>query len=107
IADKTSVALSKDHLRRGAGRDQRMKSADRAARNGNEAEGENLSSEDRACAVDEARERRHQDLRPDKQDPRSKSKNGAGFDERAEIIARREKQPDWQRRSREAIRHDS
>ena len=59
VANETSVAFAKDHLRRGAGGDQRVESADRATRNGNEAKWENLSGKDRAAAVDEARKRRH------------------------------------------------
>src|SRR5260370_187903 len=72
IADEPRMAFAKNHLRRGPGGDQRMEPADRATRNGDEAKGENLSSEDRARAVDEARERRHQNLRPNKQDAGSK-----------------------------------
>src|SRR5258708_25214590 len=83
-----------------------MESADRAARNGNEAKGENLSGEDRAGAVDKARERRHQDLGPDEEDARGQSKNGAGLDKRTEVVARLKQQPDRQRRSREAIHND-
>src|SRR6266852_89108 len=83
-----------------------MEPADRAARNGNKAKGENFSGKDRAGAVNEARERRHQNLRPDKQDARSKRKNRAGLDKRAEIIARRKKQPDRQGRCCEAVRND-
>src|SRR5260370_15847026 len=83
-----------------------MESADRAARNGNEAKGKNLSGKDRAGAIDEARERRHQDLWPDKQDARGQSKNGAGLDERTEVVARREQQPDRQGGRREAIHND-
>src|SRR5713226_5143396 len=83
-----------------------MKSADRAARNGNEAKRKNLPGKDRAGAVDEASERWHQDLRPDNQDADSKGENGAGFDKRAEIVARREKQPNRQGRRREAVRYN-
>src|SRR5712692_4395258 len=83
-----------------------METADRAARNGDKAEGENLAGKDRACAVDEACERRHQNLRPDKQDAHSKRKNGASLDKRAEIVARREKQPNRQGRRREAVRNN-
>src|SRR5205823_13793706 len=59
VADEAGMAFAKDHLRRGTGRNQRMESADGAARNGDEAKGENLSGKDRAGSVDEARERRH------------------------------------------------
>src|SRR6266851_639835 len=83
-----------------------MESAYRAARNGNEAKGENLSGKDRAGAIDEARKRRHQDLWPDKEDARGQSKNGSGLDERTEIVARCKQQPDWQRRSRKTIHND-
>src|SRR5713101_4555979 len=83
-----------------------MEAADRAARNGNKAKGENFSGKDGAGAVDEACERRHQNLRPDKQDASSKRKNRAGLDKRAEIITRRKKQPDRQGRCCEAVRND-
>ena len=49
---------SREQLRRGAGRDQRVEAGDRAARDGDEAEREHLAGEDRTGAVDEAGERR-------------------------------------------------
>ena len=45
-----------------------MEAGDRAARDGDEAEREDLAGEDRAGAVDEARERRQLQLRPHEQD---------------------------------------
>src|SRR2546425_10946556 len=83
-----------------------MKSADRATSNGNEAKGKDLSGEDRAGAVDEASERWHQDLRPDNEDAGGKRENSSGFDERAEIVTRRQQQPDRQSRRREAVCND-
>src|SRR5205823_856386 len=59
VADEASMTLAKNHLRRGAGRNQRMESADCAAGNGYETKRKNLSGKDRTSAVNEACERRH------------------------------------------------
>ena len=93
VADKPRVAFADDHLWRGARRNQRMKSADRSARNGDEAKRKNFPGKNRAASVDKARQRRHQHLRSHQQDSRSQRKNRTRFDERAQIIARREQQP--------------
>ena len=63
VADHRRVGLLAQQLRRGAGGDQRVEARDRAAGDRDEAEREDLAGEDRAGAVDEARERRHLDLR--------------------------------------------
>src|SRR5882724_4842023 len=83
-----------------------MKSADGAAGDGDKAKRKDLAGEHGAGAVDEVRERRHEDLWANQKDACSKCKNGTCFDERAEVIARCEKQPDGQSRSGEAVNND-
>ena len=90
-------AFARDHLRRGAGRNQRVKAGDRAAGDGDEAERENFAGEDGAGAVDEARERGHLQRRAHEQDADGERAIDAELHESAEIIARSEQQPDRQR----------
>ena len=59
VADGARVAFAQNHLRRGAGRNQRVETADRAACNRDEAERKYFAGEYGAVAIDESRERRH------------------------------------------------
>jgi hypothetical protein len=59
VPDRPGVRFASDHLRRGAGRYQRMEAGNRTAGDGDEAEREDLAGEDGAGAVNELRERRH------------------------------------------------
>src|SRR5260370_25428353 len=56
VTDQARVAFAENHFRRGAGRDQRMKTADGAASDGDEAKGEDLAGKDGPRTVNEARE---------------------------------------------------
>src|SRR6516164_10639937 len=82
IADKARLPLPKNHFRRGARGDQRVKSADGAARNSDEAEWEYFPGKHRPGPIDEASEGRHQYLWAHQQDARGKRENGARLDER-------------------------
>ena len=57
VADRPDVGLLVDHLRRRAGRDQRVEAGDRAAGDRDEHEREERTRDDRAAAADELRER--------------------------------------------------
>ena len=65
IADQPHVRFLLDHLGRRARGDQRMEAGHRAAGDGDEQEWEQRAGEHRAAAVDEARRRRHRQLRRD------------------------------------------
>ena len=83
-----------------------MKSADGATGDGDKAKRKNLAGKHGAGAVDEVRERRHEDLWANQKDARGERKNGAGLDERAEVIARCKQQPDRQSGSGKAVNDD-
>ena len=59
IADHARLRLAGDQLRRGAAGDQRMKSADGAASNGDKREREHAAGKNGPGAIDEAAQRRH------------------------------------------------
>ena len=80
-----------------------MKSADRAASNGNKAKRKDFPREHRSIAIDKFRQRRHQYVRPHQKYSRRQRKNRTGFNERAQIIPRREQQPHRQRRRGKSI----
>src|SRR5580658_1716552 len=86
VTDRPCMALTQNHLRRCTRRNERMKSADRAAGDGDEAKRKNLPRENWTASVDESRKRRHYHVGPDEQNSRRKRKNGSRLDERAEII---------------------
>src|SRR6476661_8277697 len=83
-----------------------MKSADGTARNSDEAKRKNLPGKDRPRAVHEAREGWHENLRSNQQDAGSKRKNGPGLDKGAQVVARREQEPNGQGGSRKAVDND-
>ncbi len=55
VADEAGVGFLPQHLRRGAGGDQRVEAGDRAAGDGHEQERKELAADDRAAAVNELR----------------------------------------------------
>ena len=67
-----------------------------AAGNGDECKGKYLSGKDRSRSVDEACEWRHVQGGPHGYDAKREQCDRAKFDERAEVIARCEQQPDRQ-----------
>ena len=91
---------------RGAAGDQGMKAADRAAGDGDEREGKNISGEHRAGAVDEAGQRRHVQHGPQRDDSQCQQSNGSQLHERAQVVAGRQQQPDRQRRRCESVDDD-
>ena len=92
-----------DHLRRGAGADQRVEAGDRAARDGDEAEREQRAGNDRAAAAGELGERRHLQFRVDDDHAEREQEDRADLRERAQVAARREQQPHRQHRRDEAV----
>ncbi len=103
IADRPRIPFARDHFRRGAGRDQRMKSRNRAASDGDEDEGKHFAGEDGTGAVDEAREGRELQRGMHQQDADGQHRHDAQFDERAQIIARGEEQPHRQHAGKESV----
>src|SRR5262249_62084644 len=85
---------------------QRIKPQNGAEANGDENKGKARPSEDQASPIDETRRRRHLKGWVNDEDRHSQSSNGAQFQKRAQIIARRKEQPDRQRRSSKAINDD-
>src|SRR6266850_3203862 len=83
-----------------------MKSTDGAARDGDEAKRKNLSGKDRPGAVNEVRERGHEDLWANQKDARCKRKNGPCLDEGAQVVARCKQEPNGQGGSSKAVNDD-
>src|SRR6476660_555459 len=83
-----------------------MESRNRAARDSNESERENLSGEDGTSTVGEPGERRHLKRWKDDEDADGKRRDNADLHERRQIIAGREKKPHRQNRSSESVTHD-
>ena len=84
-----------------------MEAGDGAAGDGDEAEREDLAGEDRARAVDEAREGGQLQLRLHEQDADAQQQDDAQLHERAQVIARREQQPHRQGAGEEAVDDDA
>ena len=83
-----------------------MKSGNRAAGDGDEAERKNLAGEDRTGAVDEAREGGQLQLGTHEQDADRQHHHHAQLHERAQVIARRQQQPHRQRAGEESVDDD-
>ena len=74
-----------------------MKTADGAARDGDETEREKFPGKHGAVAVHEARQRRHLQGRAHEDHADGQRGDRTQLDERAQVIARRQQQPDRQR----------
>ena len=103
VADRPDVALAIDHLRRGARRDERVEAGDRAAGDRDEDERKHRAGEHGAAAADELRERRRLQRRIDHHHAEHEEADHADLHERAQIRARREQHPHWQRRRRDRV----
>ena len=93
VADQAHVSLAADELRCGAAGDQRMKTGDRSAGDGDEDERKDLAGEDRPVPRDELGERRHLQHRMDDDDRDGEQRNHAELEESRQIAAWREQQP--------------
>ena len=80
-----------------------MEAADRTAGDRDEDEREELPGEDRPRAVDEARHRRHLERRQDDDDAERQGGDDPDLDEGAQVVARREQQPDREYGGDEAV----
>src|SRR5690348_3891953 len=80
-----------------------MKSTDRSACDGNEAKREYFSGKNRARSVHKARQGRHQNLWPNKENARGQNEKCSRLDEGDQVVARRQQQPHRQRRSNVAV----
>ena len=94
------------HLRRGAGRNQRVETRNGTACNGDKQEGEQAAGEYRAGAVDEFGDRRHLQGRVHYHDTDGQRYDGTDFQESGEVIARGEQQPHRQYGGHKAVNHD-
>ena len=83
-----------------------MESGDRAAGDGDEAEREDLAGEDGAGAIGEAGEGGQLQFGAHEEDADGEHEDDAELDEGAEVIARREQQPDGQGAGQEAVEDD-
>ena len=104
VADDPGVGLASDHLGRRAGRDQRVESGDRAARDRDEREWEQLAREHRPFARGrERRQGRHAERRQEDEDRHAEHDHGGDLQERREIIAGAEQHPHRQDRGDESV----
>ena len=106
VADGPRVPLASDHLRSGAAGDQSMESRDRAAGDGDEAKREYLAGENRTAPVRESGECRQLQVGPDEQNPNSQHQDNAKLDERAQVIAGCQQQPDRKSAGEKAVDND-
>jgi hypothetical protein len=83
-----------------------MEARDGSTSNRDECEGEYFAAEDGAEAVGELRQRRHQGGRMHYDDAECERDDRSNFDERGEVVARREQQPDRQHRGEESVADD-
>ena len=98
--------FAREHFRRRAGSNERMKTGNRAARDRDADKRKNRSGENKSTAVDELGERRHLHDRMNQNHRDRERGDGAEFQKRAEIIARREQHPDRQNRRGQSVNHD-
>ena len=80
-----------------------MEARDGAAGDGDEEEGEEAPRKHRSRAVDEARDRRHFEVRPDEEYAQRKGEDRADLQESGEIVAGREQEPNGQHRGDETV----
>ena len=83
-----------------------MKSAHRAAGDGDETERENLPGEDRPGAVCESRQRGHLERGPHHQHAGGEREDRRDLYEGAQVVARSQQQPDGERGSRKSVDDD-
>ncbi len=83
-----------------------MKSADRAAGDGDKGEGKDGSGKHGPAAVGKARQGRHVQGRAERDDADCQQRDCAEFYERAQVVAGREQQPHGQRRCGESVDDD-
>ncbi len=106
VADVARVLLARDHLRRGAGGNQGVKTGDGAAGDGDEAEREDLAREDGAGPVDEARQTGQLQLRMNQDHAEAEQQHHAELYKCAEVVARSEQHPYRQRAHQKAVEDD-
>src|SRR5271165_5175382 len=97
------IPFARDHLGRGAGRDESVEAGNRSAGDGDETEWKDFAGEDGSGAVDEFRKRWELELRMHANDSEAQQQYDAEFDEGAEVVAGGEQHPDWQRAGEESI----
>ena len=105
VADKTSLPFICQHLRRGAGRNQRMEARNRPAGNGNKQEWEQVARPHRTGTVNEFGQRRHGQRWTHDQNAHRQADNGTNLQEGRQVVARRQQQPDRQHGGDKAITH--
>ena len=106
VAHGPRITFAGDDLRGHAAGDEGVKTADRPARDGDETERKEPPRHDRTRAVDERSERGHLQNRQHEQRAEREGKDGAELHESAQVIARREEQPDRQDARGEAVDDD-
>ena len=107
IPDGPGIPFTGDELGRRAAGDERVKTGNRPAGNGDETERKNLSSDDQAGTVNELRQCGHLQIGQEEQDAKREREDRAELHERAEVIARREQQPHRQAAGDDAVANDN
>ena len=102
VAYKEHIVFPANHLGRGSGADGGMEAGERAAGDGNKDEGNDRAADNGAAAFNKLSERRHVEVRHDKDDADGQRQNGAHFQEGGEIVSRQQ-QPDGENGGDEAV----
>ena len=103
VAHTGCVAFPGEQFRSGSRGNERVKTGNRAASDGDKAKGEHFAGENGSGAVHEPGQSRELQLRPDKKNPHTQHQHDAKLDECTQIAARREQQPYRQRARKESV----
>ena len=106
VTNRAGITFARDDLGRGAAGDQRVKTGDRAAGNGDETERKKLACHHQTRSVDEPADGRHFQIRQHEKHAHRQGENGAELHEGAEIIARCQQQPHRQHARRQPIQNN-
>ena len=99
------MAFVFQHLRRGAGRDQRVEAGYGTAGNRDEQEGEQVATPGRAGTVDETGHGRHAHFGGNEQHTQRQAGNRADLQEGGQVVTRGQQQPDRQHGGNKAVNH--
>src|SRR5258708_37253390 len=103
VSDEAGVSFFVEHLGRGAGRHQRVKTRDRSTSKGDEEKWEQVSLDDRPAAVNVLGEVWKLNVGMDHEDPNDQDRDSSQLHIGRKVIAGLEHQPDWKHRSHQTI----
>ena len=106
VTDRSGIAFPGDDFRRRAAGNQGVESGDSATGNRYKTEWKQLARKYRTGAVDEPADGREFQRGQNQKNPQRQGEDGAQLHERAQVIARRQQQPDREHTRGKPIEHD-